>query len=761
MGIGKQRKQVQTGEFCFEIARTTGGVIEIWGDDDFELAAGTGYAHMHDRAVQMMMVRAIGQGRVCEQLKDSEESLHIDLAMRSLDFTKAAANDVAYLTSDARRFAEAYSAGVNHFLEMQRLPLEFKLLRWKPEPWRPEDCLLCIHLMSYLGLAQSQQDAEKFIMQAAAGGVPEETLQYIFAPHLHELTPRIIALLKDINIQSPMIPKAVPFLSAASPMAASNNWAVSAKRSASGFPLECHDPHLESNRLPPVWAECVLHTPDNYRLGVNMPGLPGIAMGRTRDLSFGFTYGYMDMVDYFIEECRDGKTKREDDFVPLESRTETIKRRGGADAKATYWSSDRGVLECEALHSANEHPTRPNGLFLSRAFAQQPGGAASSLASLFEVLQVSQVAQAQDVLKNVNISANWVIVDSSGNIGYQQSGILPARSGTGLAPLPAWDSDTAWSGFVPSDHLKRVTNPPEEILFTANEDQNPEDGPLVVNLHHGFDRSNRIKDMLLELEAATVADMQRMQCDLYSKHAEKFLKLWRPLIASDTAAGRLLLDWDLCYNLDSQAPTLFEEIYAVLGREVLGRRGFGEAAWEEVVERTALPALFYSYFDRPLLREGEGFDETAWYGKEGWRQVTSDVIQQVLGSISLSDVPTWGQRQQVLMKNVLLGGKVPRALRFDYGPVSMPGGRGTIVQSVIYQSHGRQTNHFPSYRAVADLATNEIQTCNGGGPSGRAWSRYYTNEIRCWLAGKYKILQGSETNESTKHTSPQADGSLE
>lgn len=741
MRIGSRKKRVQTDNYAFEIARTVGGVIEIWGDDDFALAAGTGFAHMHDRAVQMLMVRSIGQGRVCQDLRDGDESLRIDLAMRSLDFAGAARRDAEHLTSAARRFAEAYAEGANYYRAHHRLPLEFRILRWQPDPWRAEDCLLCINLMSYLGLAQSQQDAEKFLIQAAVGGVPVEALRYLFAPHLHEYTPELIELLRQTQITSPLIPAEIPFLSAMTGMVASNNWAIAADRSKSGSALECHDPHLESNRLPPIWTELVLHTPDDFRIGVNMPGLPGLAMGRTRQVSLGFTYGYMDMIDYFLEDCDGGNVRKPDGWQPLQRRTEVIERRGGPAVQATYWETDCGVLEGEAADTSGS-ATPPQGMLLCRAFARRPGGAAHSLAALHDVLRAEDVSAAQDILRHVSIAANWIIADRSGNIGFQQSGTLPARRGTGLTPLPGWEADARWQGFVPVEKLHRVLNPPEGFLLSANEDQNAPAGPLSVNLHHGFDRSDRIRELLAELPQATLADMRRMQVDLYSKHAEKFLKLWRPLIPADLPAGRMLLDWDLRYNLESQAASLFENVYAELGRQVLGERCFGKAAWDEITQHSGLPALFYSYFDRPLLRAGDDFDEAFWYGEAGWEQVTAAVLHRVLEATNLATLPRWGERQQVMMNNILLGAKLPKFARFDYGPVAMPGGRGTIVQSVIYESHGRSTNHFPSYRAVTDLGLDEVETANGGGPSGRAWSRHYLTDIPMWLRGEYKKLRG-------------------
>ena len=44
-----------------------------------------------------------------------------------------------------------------------------------------------------------------------------------------------------------------------------------------------------------------MHLPADFRMGVTLPGLPSLWMGRTKHLAFGFTYGFADLVDYFIE----------------------------------------------------------------------------------------------------------------------------------------------------------------------------------------------------------------------------------------------------------------------------------------------------------------------------------------------------------------------------------------------------------------------------------------------------------------------------
>src|SRR5690242_3202903 len=82
--------------------RTTGGVLELWGDDDLALERGLGFFHAHDRLVQMLLVRVIGQGRLCECLKDDDESLAIDIFMRQMNFVGLAREEAARLGDRSR-----------------------------------------------------------------------------------------------------------------------------------------------------------------------------------------------------------------------------------------------------------------------------------------------------------------------------------------------------------------------------------------------------------------------------------------------------------------------------------------------------------------------------------------------------------------------------------------------------------------------------------------------------------------------------------
>jgi penicillin amidase len=733
MRITGKRRDIDIAGSEIGVARTKDGVVELWAEDDLGLARGLGFAHAQDRLVQMMLVRLVGQGRLCECLVNDNETLEIDIFMREMGLSRYAKVEAVNAYGEGRSLGDAYAEGVNHWLGTNRRPIELMMVRYDPDWWTIADTILTVKLMSYVGLAQSQQDIEKFLVQALRAGVPTERLAKLTAPHLDGLDEATASLITKLRHLQPLVPEALRFLGAAPTLMASNNWAVAGSRTASGNPLQCNDPHLECNRLPAVWYEAVMHTDDDYRIGATMPGVPGLVMGRTRSLSFGFTYGFMDMIDYFIEQCHGGSYRRGDSFVPLKTRTETIARKGSSPIEITIRETDLGVLESNSRDSNLE-----DGFYLSRAWSGHRVGGAASLHALALLPSMKTVSEAQQVVREVAISCNWLLADRDGNIGYQQSGLLPDRSHSGLHPVPAWEEKWRWRGIVPHDQLHSMLNPPEGFLATANNNLNPENGPMVINLPMGSYRVDRIRALLSECEGCTVKDMQRIQNDLYSLQAERFMRALQPLLP-ETFAGRLLAGWDCRYDRESRGATLFETVYHAILREVFGKRLFGEEVWEATVSSTAIVADYYHLFDDALLG-----DDPSWFGEEGQRALFKRVLEEILTEVDLEAISPWGRRQQIMMKNIFFDGRLPRWVGFDHGPIELPGNRATVVQGGLFNSHNRQTTFTPSWRFITDLGEDRALTALAGGPSGRRFSRWYKTDIKRWLSGKYKTLEADD-----------------
>jgi penicillin amidase len=83
--------------------------------------------------------RRLASGRLAEVL--GAPALEIDRMTRRIGFRRAAEMDAATALDEERVVLESFAAGVNAYIERCKLPLEFTILRFRPEPWKPADTL--------------------------------------------------------------------------------------------------------------------------------------------------------------------------------------------------------------------------------------------------------------------------------------------------------------------------------------------------------------------------------------------------------------------------------------------------------------------------------------------------------------------------------------------------------------------------------------------------------------------------------------------
>lgn len=727
MRITDKWRDVAIQDDVIRLRRTVGGVVEIFAADDLGVARATGFVHAHDRMVQLVLTRLIGQGRLSECLQASDETLGVDLFMRSMGFARTAFREAQRASDEVRAYGDAYAAGVNAYLRAHARAVELRAFGVRPEPWTLADTLLVIKLMTYVNLAQTQTDAEHLIVESILAGADLARLKQLFAGDLDGLDEEILDHLSRVQLFDSLLPRSSEWMNVVPAMHGSNAWAVAPERSATGAAFQCNDPHLECNRLPPVWYELIAHTDDDYRCGATVPGVPGVVMGRTSTLSFGFTYGFMDMVDYTIEECRDGAYRSADEWKPLQRIDEVILRKRSNAVVATFWECERGVLETDP-HASQV----ADGSYLCRNYTAYDRGAAESLWAIARTPQSRSVEEAQAVVREASISANWVLADRDGNIGYQQSGYAPRRQHSGLHPVPGWKQEPVGE-LVAATELASELNPDSGLIVSANGDHNPPGGPRVINLHQGSYRAERIRELLTSKKKLNLDDMRRIQSDVTSAQAQRFMEVIGPLLP-DTPKGRILAEWDCHYSTPSRAAPLFEDIYNELMRVVF-EPVFGAQIWSHLQLQTGLvDASYFEYFDDVLL----GADES-WY-PDGDREacIKSILAEQLAGTAE--GLPTWGELREVRMHNILFAGQLPTVTRVDRGPIQIPGSRATIVQGSIYTSHERLSTFTPSWRYITEMGSDEVFTIVAGGPSGRPWSRLYDIDIEGWLAFDYKRL---------------------
>ncbi len=730
--IGTEPRAFEAGGRAFTLRRDGHGVMHAAAADDLGLAAGWGFAHAHDRALQMLLVRVVGQGRLCELLDDSPDSLSVDLFMRRNLFAAASAEEAATLSGRAKALAEAYAAGVNARLERGR-PWELRLLGVPAAPWTCADTLLTLRLMTFVGLAQAQGDAEVAILQALRAGVDRGKLSQLFRPHLDGLDGELLSAIRALR----HVPALVPGLPPLPALRASNAVAVAGRLSSSGAALYASDPHLEVNRLPAIWYEVVGTLPDgDFRVGVTVPGVPGLVMGRTRSIAAGFTYGFADTIDLVIEEVREGRYRRGDAWHPLRERRETLRRKKGTPLEVAVLESDAGPLDLP------DGATRADdGFWVARAWTCRRAGGAASLEAILDLWAARDVEAACEAASRIALSASWLVSGKDGRIAAQQSGLLPRRRReTGLLPLRGWERSDPWDGTLPPSALARVLDPPGGLLVTANDGGHEGWKPVGITLCMGSDRADRLRELAAERRSVGhrlgVSDLGAWQSDLVSGQARRLLSALDPYLP-DLPAVRALRSWDRRYEAVSTGAVLFERLWTALGEELFGKGLFGLEAWRALRDTTLVVPFFFRHFDDVLVRE----EAAEWFGEEGKEILVARVAREALGGIDPEAVTPWGASRRVFLRHLLFGGRLPTFLGFDRGPVEVVGGRATVVQGQVLSLAGRESSFCPSWRFVTDLATDVSETALAGGPSDRRFSRWYATDVPSWLAFERKTLK--------------------
>lgn len=714
-----------------EVSRDLSGIPRIRASDEPSLFHKLGWAHARDRRGQMIFMRILGQGKISELLDSSDDSLQADIFFRQMNWSCAGDDQIQALTPEARELAESYCRGVNEYGLTVPVPMRLATRNYVPLPWTIDDIFLMIRMTAYLTLAQSQGTLERLLVQLIQAGVASDKLREIFPSLESDLREELI---RKIELHGKVVPDSIIWRYGAARMMASNNWVVSGSRTASGKPILASDVHLDVNRLPNVFCEQILQTGDRYFLGATLPGVPALVIGRTLDLAWAPTYAFMDAEDSWIERCRGGEylvsLEGGESWQPIEQREEWIARRGKESYHLQTYFTRHGLID---------GPPAVDGYSLATSWTVSRAGA-QTLNSSARLWHADTVAKGMRCFAHMESAWNWVLADRAGNIGYQMSGLMPRRRPgvSGLLPLEGWEDQNDWQGMVPSEELPRRVNPAEGYIATANNDLNHLGVAAPINASMGSYRADRIAELLDKNPLLTVEHIKRMQYDVKSRQAMRFMQILRPLLPG-TPQGRILRDWDCCYDLDSEGAYLFEVVYASLLQTVFGQGGLGRDVSVFLQSETGTFADFYANFDRVLLAE-----HSLWFSGEQ----RDDIYRRVLTQALKIKPKAWREKQRVRMSYLPFQGVLPSLfwlLRMNRR-IQLPGGRATIQQGQIYRNAKRETTFAPAYHFITDLATEEAHTNLAGGPAECPASKWYSSDLKRWLEGCYKVLRATDAS---------------
>ena len=720
-------------------------VPHIFADEENDAYFVQGFLHAKFRLWQMELQTFAAAGRASEIL--GEKGLNHDREFRRLGMVYAA--EIAEKETDKdpviKAECDAYTAGVNAYISSlteSSLPLEYKLIGYKPEQWSNLKTSLFLKYMSY-DLAGHEDDIE---MTNAKSFFSADDFLKLFPAVQDSLDPIIpkgtpfpvqkIFPKAPVNIDSVYLnTKDIAVSESEKPDRdnGSNNWAVSGAKTKSGAPILCNDPHLGLN-LPSLWYEVQISTPSFNAYGVSFPGAPGVVIGYNDSCAFGFTNGGRDVRDYYEVQFKDDTRKEylfNGTYHTTKFRIDTIKIKGKPNFIDSVAYVQLGSNWCPVMfdktYSGNR--TTNNKNYAVRWTAHDP----SNELKIFNMLNhAKNYADYSAAVTNLHTPGqNCAFACKNGDIALRTQGDWPAKwKGQGDYVMPGTDTSYLWQGMIPQDEVPFQYNPLRGFISSANQKPVDETYPYYLGRNYPLYRGYEINKRLTAMSNITPQDMMALQTDNYNAPAAMLMPLFlknikeNELNSDEKKYLDLLKNWNFRNDVGSQGATVFELLWNNFQHTVID---------DEFIKA---PKVVMHPFESSLL---EGVLKDSAY------KFLDDVTTPQIETMA-DDITTAIKKTTLELKKAEIEGKLNwekyKATHVDhlaklpsFSRINLPVGGG------VHNINATKETHGPSWRMVISLTKQtEAYGVYPGGQSGNPGSKYYDNFIDEWAAGKYYTL---------------------
>ena len=748
------------------VERDRWGVPHIRAASLEDLAEAQGYVVSQDRLWQMDIIRRAASGQLSEIL--GPKTLEIDKDFRALGFSRAAERDVTLLDPESRKVSEAYARGVNKFIEQHQnnLPLEFSLLRYKPQNWKPSDSLL-ISAYMYRTLSDTwERELNRALVAERAGADRAKDLfsEEAAMDHFVVGDPNVVndgsqrsaadddedddddmepdtvlkaSLAGSLGISasesapdltSALLPTVEGFLEESRSEIrrglGSNNWVVSGAHTVTGKPMLANDTHLELN-IPSIWYEVHLTAPGWNVKGFTFPGAPLVIIGHNDRIAWGFTNNGADVQDLYIETFNPASPDEyrvRGAWTKAQVIDETIRVKGKPDEHFKVTVTRHGPI----VHRNGDKA------YALRWTATEPGGLAGATAYSW-LGKARNWKEFRDTMKRYwGPAQNGVYADVEGNIGYIMAARVPIRKkGHGEVPVPGDSDDYEWNGYIPFDQLPQALNPDSGLIVTANARVvGPNYKPYLTDRWEEPYRTARIYDLLHDRHDLRPEDMLKVQTDTYSyPHvflADQLLTAAKTVKPKDPRVQQLiegLKDWNGIADANSSEVSFLEATRRasldLLLEPILGND-------TDLYQWRSTAFLQRILTDRPskwLPAAYKNYDELLAAAAD--RGVANLAVRS--GSDRIEDWP-WKRFDSLDMLHYIgREGLLKKPLSIADKPQS-----GTA-----YSVRAATKTHGPAMRFVANPGNwDESILVNSTGESGQPGSSHYTDQFSYWYEGR-------------------------
>jgi len=718
-----------------EILRDHWGIPHIFADADDALFFGFGFAIAQDRLWQMDYLRRRALGRLAEVL--GRDGVPLDIVARTVGLNRIAHAHLERLPAATLRLLERFSAGINACVRQrgERLPIEFGLLDYRPDPWTPLDSLAVMaEFRWYL-----------------TGRLP-----VIAIPELAKRTLRDASLYRAFLMpeagEESIVPKG-SYPTSRGPLepiaggggdpeegAGSNNWAVSGHRSATGRPLLASDPHIAFGTTG-CWYELHLCGGSFNSAGIAYVGVPFLIMGRNKRVAWCITNNICSQRDLYQEQTdprHPGCFRYDGTWEPAKEATETITIKGEEPLLLVVRCSRNGPIVDHLLPEPVQHTGPVSLRWLGTEHSDE-------ITCGLNAARTRSCGELREALREWRVpTLSFVFADVDGNVGYQCAGRIPVRERWDRGYRAGWDPQDTWTAFIPYDDMPAVTEPPAGWVRSANNRTAPPDFayPLSGTWNSGY-RAARIRQLLEAREQFAVGDFARMQLDTLSLRAVEGVPPLLSLLEATPderirRAADVLRAWNRRMDVEEVGATLFESFFA---------------RWCRAVAEMRFPPTMVDLMasaDMGLAVALLAEDPYEWFAGGSRRDAAVAALRGAIDDLETrfgADMSawTWGRMHTIPLRHFLSG-------RGELGSLLDRGGDPVRGSGVTVCNTGYDPNYLAvlgaNYRLIADLSADPpgLYAVDAGGESGEPGSAHYCSQLPEWLAGRHHFIVMDRTS---------------
>ncbi len=728
------------------VIRDSLAIPHVYAKNAEDLYRVVGYLTAQDRLWQMDLLRRITTGQLSEIF--GEEMLGTDQLFRAFNFSGKSATVLESIDPEIRKCIEAYSDGVNQFIQQnqKKLSFEFALLGYKPGEWTIVHTTNLIGYMSWdlasgwasdMAMYKIAQKVDDSLLQDLIPGYEDHNTRFVY-PGFLDKHPELVMnttieeatqIIKRFGVQV---------------FQASNNWAVSGERSETGKPLLANDMHL-GIMSPGIWYQ--MHHVIEGELdvtGVVLPGQPYVICGHNQDIAWGMTNLSVNNLDFYLETINpqdSNQYRLNSQWEDMQIIEEQIRVKGQDEAVTRI---NRFTHRGPVVSTFKDVKDRTiSARWIGTDYSNE-------LRSVHLFNRASNWEEFRDAAKTfIAISQNIVYADRKGNIGMQVAGGVPVRKGEHMMVYPGDTTQYDWNenDIVPFEKLPYTYNPESGMVSSANNKTVPDAYPYYIGTWFALpNRIDRIREMLTAQEQHSVASFQEMQSDQLSAFARRLTPVYLDVLTGNVegvaeTALEELRNWE--YHMDAAlaAPLIYEQVYAELIR-VMYKDELGEV-FPEILNNNII-ARHHIYELAVTL-------ESAWCDDVGTTdrvETFSDNIKKAYSAAintlvawAGEDVMQWryGDIHTLTIEHPMGNADIVQKL-FDpnLGPYEVGGSFHTVAPYSHASGKNYNVTHGASQRHVYDLSGwDRSKTVIPTGTSGVPASPYYGNQAEMYVNFKY------------------------